>query len=133
MGFVVTHQTAKQLAPFLNDALAASVGEPLPLGAAARAILTGPMWIDFDRDHLLDVGFVTGILIDLAAQLVGASAVHAPRLARLAGFELAQALKEQDAAGIPGAHRGDGARHLVGGIQVLPIDMPPELLVAVLA
>ena len=78
MGFIVTHRTPKQLAPFLDDALAASVGEPLPLGATARAILTGPMWIDLDRDHLLNVGFVFGVFSDLAAQLVRAPAVHAP-------------------------------------------------------
>ena len=39
--------TAKHFSPFLDDAPAAS-----------RAILRGSMWVDFDRDHLLDVRFV---------------------------------------------------------------------------
>src|SRR5258708_2721420 len=133
MGFVVTHRTPEQLAPFLDDALAASIGEPLPLGAAPRAILTGPMRIDFDRDHSLSVGFVTGVLIDFAAQLVGTPAVHASRLAGLPSFDLAQALKEQNTARIPAADRGNDTRHRVGGIVIEPIDMSPQLLVAALA
>src|SRR6266478_3198623 len=133
MGFIVTHRAPEQFSPFLDDALAASIGEPLPPGAAARAILTGPMWIDFDCDHSLGIGFVTGVLIDLTAELVGTPAIHAPRFAARTWLDLAQALKEQDTAGIPGAHGGDAARHLVGGIFVEPIDMLPELLVAVLA
>jgi hypothetical protein len=133
MGFVVTHRAPEQFPPFLDDALAASIGEPLPHSAAARAILTGPVWIDFDRDHSLGIGFVTGVLIDLAAQLVRTPAIHAPRFAARTWLDLAQALKEQETAGIPSAHCGDAARHLVGGIFVEPIDMPPELLVAVLA
>ena len=78
VGFIAAMWAPEQLAPGLFDALAASIGEPLPLGAAARAILTGPMWIDLDRDHLLNVGFVFGVFSDLAAQLVRTPAVHAP-------------------------------------------------------
>src|SRR5215469_13899471 len=37
MGLVVTHGTPEQLAPFLDDALAIVVGEPLPLGARAAS------------------------------------------------------------------------------------------------
>ena len=71
MGLVVTHWTPEQLAPLLDDALAASVGEPLPLDAAAGAVLGCPMGIDLHRDHLVEVGFVAGKLVDFAAQLVG--------------------------------------------------------------
>ena len=67
IGFIVTDGTAKQLSPFLDDALAASIGEPLPLGAAARAILRCSMWIDFDRDDALCIGFLSGVLINFAA------------------------------------------------------------------
>ena len=67
IGFIVTDGTAKQLAPGLFDAFAASIGEPLPLGAASGAILAGPVWIDLDRDDLMEVGLVTGVLIDPAA------------------------------------------------------------------
>src|SRR5260221_8822337 len=91
------------------------------------------MWIHLDRDHLLNVRFVFGVLSDLAAQLVGAPAVHAPRFAALARLDCAQALEEQEAPRIPGAHGGNLASDLVGGIFVEPINMPPQLLVAVLA
>jgi hypothetical protein len=67
MGLVVTHRTAEQLAPLLDDALAASIGEPLPPGAAARAVLGRPMRIDFDGDNSFDISFVAGMLSDLAA------------------------------------------------------------------
>src|SRR5260370_29802137 len=133
IGFKVTHGTPKQLPPLHASALTMLVGEPLPQSAAARAILTGPMWIHLDRDHLLNVGFVFGVLSDLAAQLVGAPAVHAPRFAALARLDCAQALEEQEAPRIPGAHGGNLASDLVGGIFVEPIDMPPQLLLAVLA
>src|SRR5262249_34347836 len=78
---VVTRRTAEQFPPFRFDALVAKRGEPLPPGATARAILTGPMWIHLDRDHLLNISFLFGVCSDLATQLVGAPAVHAPRLA----------------------------------------------------
>ncbi len=47
MGFIVTDGTGEQFSLLLGDAFAASVGEPLPLGAAARAVLTRPMRVDF--------------------------------------------------------------------------------------
>ena len=71
IGLVVTHWTNEQFAPFHRDASAALVGEPLPLGAAARAILGCPMGIDLHADDPVEVGFVFGLLIDFAAQLVG--------------------------------------------------------------
>src|SRR5215469_13336421 len=84
---VATHRTPEQLAPGLFEALAASIGEPLPFGATARAILTGPMWIHLDRDHLLNIGFLFGVFSDLAAQLIGSLAVHAPRFAACAWLD----------------------------------------------
>ena len=78
MGLVVTHRTKEQFAPFGCDALAVAVGEPLPLGAAARAILGCPVCVDLYADDPAEVRFVFGLLIDFAAQLVGAPAVHAP-------------------------------------------------------
>ena len=113
MRLVMTLGTSKQFPPFLHDALAPSVGEPLPQSAASGAVLTGPVWINFDCDDLLDVGFVTGMLSDLAAQLVGSPAVHAPRFATLASFDLAQALKEQNTTRIAGADSGNDASDLV--------------------
>ena len=89
IGLVVTHWTNEQFAPFHREASAALVGEPLPLGAAARAILGCPMGIDLHADDPVEVGFVFGLLIDFAAQLVGAPAVHASRFAALARFDLA--------------------------------------------
>ena len=67
IGFIVTDGTVKQLSPSLDDAFPAAIGEPLPLSAAFGAILRGPMWIDLYRDDLTEVGFVFGVLIDLAA------------------------------------------------------------------
>src|SRR5215470_1788887 len=94
IGFIVTDGTEKQFSPLLDNAFAASVGEPLPPGAAPGAIVRGPMGIDLCRDDLMEVGFVTGVPIDLAAQLVRTSAVHSSRCAARTGFDLAQALKE---------------------------------------
>ena len=67
IGFIVTDGTDKQFSPFRDDTLAASVGEPLPLGAASRTILTGPVRIHFDGDDSCDIGFVAGMLVDLAS------------------------------------------------------------------
>ena len=47
--FIVAHGTSEELSPFRFDALAASVGEPLPLGSAARAILARSVGIDLNR------------------------------------------------------------------------------------
>ncbi len=77
VGFIATMRAAEQFAPFLYDALAITEGEPLPLEAAARALLTGAMRIDFDGDDLLDKGFLTRFLIDLATQVIRLLAVHA--------------------------------------------------------
>ncbi len=130
---VVTHGTKEEFSPFLLDALAAKVGEPLPLGAASRAILRGPMRINFDGDGAAcRVPFVFGLPIDLATQLVRAFAVHAPRHAPLSLFDLAQALKEQHTAGIPGADIGNPAGNLVSRIFIHAAHMLPKLLVAVL-
>src|SRR5258708_3856452 len=90
MGFVVTHRTPEQLAPFLDDAFAASIGEPLPLGAAARAILRCSMWIDFDRDDALCIGFLSGVLINFPAYLVPTPPFHPSRLPPLPTFNPAQ-------------------------------------------
>jgi hypothetical protein len=48
----------------------------------------------------VQVSFLPGVLIDLAAQLVGTSAVHAPRFAARTRLDLAQAFKEQNAVPI---------------------------------
>src|SRR5258708_3212710 len=133
MGLVAAMWALEQLAPGLFDALALTEREPLPLEATSRAILAGAMRVDFDGHDPCDKGFLTGLLIDLAAQLVGLFAVRAPRLASSFGADLAQALKEQHAARIPGAHVGNAARNLVGGILVHAAHILPELLRTVLA
>ena len=89
IGLVVTHRTKEEISPFHRYASAVPVGEPLPLGATSGAVLGSPMGIDLHADDLLEVRFVFGLLIDLAAQLVGTLAVHAPRFATLAGLDLA--------------------------------------------
>jgi hypothetical protein len=132
IGFIAAMWAPEQLAPGRFDALAASVGEPLPLEAAARALLAGTMRVDFDGHDSLHKGFLTGLLIDLATQVIRLFAVHAPRLACPFGADLAQALKEQHAARIPGAHVGNAAGDFVGGILIHAPHMAPELLVAAL-
>ncbi len=133
VGFIAAMWAPEQLSPGRFDALAASVGEPLPLEAAARALLAGAMRVDFDGHDSCDKGFLTGLLIDLATQVIRLFAVHAPRLACPFGLDFAQALKEQHTAWIPGADVGNAAGDFVGGILVHAAHMPPELLVAALA
>src|SRR2546425_13125581 len=91
------------------------------------------MCIDRLGNDWVEVGFLAGVLIDLAAQLIGTSAVHAPRFAALPRLDLAQAFKEQDAARIASADLGNLTGDLVGGILIQAIDMPPEVTVAVFA
>ncbi len=91
------------------------------------------MRIGLHRDDLMEVGFLSGVLIDFPAQLVGTSAVHVSRFAACARLDRAQAFKEQDAARIAGADLGYLAGDLVGSVFVEMINMPPELPLAVLA
>ncbi|HWZ17789.1 MAG TPA: hypothetical protein VNW73_03240, partial [Ktedonobacteraceae bacterium] len=130
MRLVFALGTSKQLPPFLEDALASSVGEPLPQSATSRAVLTGSVWIDFDRDNLLGVRFVTRMLSDLAAQHVSALAVHATRCAAPASSDFAQMLKEQKTARITGADSSNDTGHLVRRVCILSMDMQPELPIA---
>jgi hypothetical protein len=46
----------------------------------------------------LGIIFLFRVLVDFAAQLIGLAAIHAPGFAAPASFDLAQPLKEQDAA-----------------------------------
>ena len=57
-------------------------------------------------------------------------AVHPPGFGAAFGPDLAQPLKEEDAAGIAGADFSNLACDLMGGRFIHPPDMPPELLVA---
>jgi hypothetical protein len=131
--FKLTHGTKEEFSPFLHDALACSVGEPLPLRAASRAVLGCPMCIDLHGNDLVEVGFLASVLIDFAAQLIGTSAVHAPRFAALPRLDLAQAFKEQDAARIASADLGNLTGDLVGGIFIETVTMPPEVTVTMFA
>ena len=89
--FIVAHGTHEELSPPGFDAQAAVEGEPLPPGSAARAILARSVGIDLNRTDPRSPGFLSRMLIDLAAQLVRLFAVHAPRFAFPMGFDLAQA------------------------------------------
>jgi hypothetical protein len=133
IGLIVTARAPEQLAPFLLDAASGSVGEPLPATAAPRAILAGAMWVDFDRHRARKKGFLTGILVDLAAQLIRLFAIDAPRFACPLRLDFAQALKEQHAAWVLRAHPCNAAGDLAGGIFIHAPHVSPELLIAVLA
>ena len=74
---IVTHGTKEEFPPFHAYAFAASVREPLALSSASRAILGCPMWIYLNGDNCLSECFLSGIVVDLTAKLVGLPAVHA--------------------------------------------------------
>src|SRR5260370_17119369 len=133
VGFIAAMWAPEQLAPFHLDATSSPVGEPLPQLSASRAKLAGAMGIDLNRTHPLRKDLLGGVLVDLAAQLIGLLAVHAPRLAASFGLDLAQALKERHGGGISGAHGGNAAGDFVGVILIHAVHMAPELLVAALA
>ena len=78
VGFILTHWTAEQFAPLHLDAPSIPKGEPLPWGSAAGTILTGAMRVHFCGDCPDRIGFLTRVVGDLAAKLVGLPAVHAP-------------------------------------------------------
>ena len=63
--------TPEQLSPSLFDAASASGREPLALGAASGAILTGAVWVHFHGHYRLCIRFLTAQPIDLPPQLVG--------------------------------------------------------------
>ncbi len=131
--FVVTHRTPKQFAPFERNAFAAKVGEPLAPGATAGTVVACSMRIGFCGDHAERIRFFSRTLIDFAAQLVRLFAVHAPRFASPFGLHLAQALKEQHAAGILCAHIRNATCNLVCSIRVHLAHMLPQLLITVFA
>lgn len=62
---IVAYVTPEQLSPSLFDALPASQREPLALGAASRAILTGSMRVHFHGDGAFHKGFLFRQSIDL--------------------------------------------------------------------
>ena len=80
IGAIVTDRAPEQLAAFPLHSLSCHQREPLAFGSASATMLTGAPGIDLDRDNPLLIGFGFGILIDLAAKLIGLSAVHASRL-----------------------------------------------------
>jgi len=89
------------------------------------------MRVNFDGDDVCaSIGFFASVLPDLAAKLVGLTAVHAPRLRSPFGPDLAQPLKEQNAAWIARANLGNLTGDLVSGVLVGLPDMPSEILIA---
>src|SRR5260221_4288149 len=130
---IVTVWAPEQLAPFHLDAASSPVGPSWPQVYSTRSILAGAMGIDLIRTHPLREDVLAGVLVNYPAHLIGLLAVHAPGFARSLRPDLAQALKEQHAAGILGAHIRNAAGDFVGGILIHAVHMPPELLVAALA
>src|SRR6266852_5228845 len=125
-------RASKQLAPFDRGAFAMLVREPLALGSASRAVLRRPMRVGLCGYHPKRIRFLPCALIDLAPELVGLFAVHAARFAAPFGPDLAEPLKDQYTARIPGADVGDAAGHPVSGVVVHPANMPPQVLITVL-
>src|SRR5258708_2092709 len=101
MRFLLTLLAPEQVPPLYEDALSALEEEPLPPRAASGAILRRAMRVNFHRDHgAAGIRLRARILPDLAAQLVGLAAIHAPGLRSALRLELAQPLEEEDAAGV---------------------------------
>ncbi len=131
VGLVVTLRAPEQLAALPLYPFPRHKREPLAFGSASATVLTGPPGVDLDRDSPLCVGFVFGVLVDLAAKLVGLPAVHTLGLACAALLDLAQTFKKQNAARVASTD-GDNARcHLMGGLFVHASNMLPYLLIAV--
>src|SRR5260221_11486207 len=96
MRFILTLLAPEQVPPLDEDALAALEEEPLPLRAASGAILRRAMRVNFHRDHgAAGIRLLARILPDLAAQLVGLAAIHAPGLRSAFGFSLGNRSKRR--------------------------------------
>ena len=132
IGAVVTHRTPEEFPTLPSHTLPIKEREPLAFGAAAATLLTGTPGIDLDRDNPLLIRLVASVLIDLAAKLVGLTAVHPPRLASTLRLDLAQPLKQQDAPGIARTDLGNPAAYLMGSIFIHAPDVSPQILVALL-
>ncbi len=91
------------------------------------------MGIHLDSHCAYFKSFLFRVFVDLPTQLVRPFAVHAPRPTFPFRLDLAQPLKEEDTARIPGADSGNLARHQARRIIIKVSDVPPKLLVAVLA
>ena len=91
-----------------------------------------PMRVNLYSHHSVLEGLGFRVLVDFASELVGLLAVHAPRLTPTPLLDLAQPLKEQDAAWVVRAHLGNAACDFLGCVLVHATDMPPEVLVTVL-
>src|SRR6266536_3895361 len=91
------------------------------------------MWVHLDGHYALSIRLVSGIVVDLASQLIGLTTVHAPGLAALAWLDLAQPLKEQDTARVVHADLCNSLRDFVCCVLIHAVHMVPEILVAVFA
>jgi hypothetical protein len=88
------------------------------------------MRIDFHGHRSLGERFLSGQPIDLSSQLVCLFPIESSGLAPSSCLNLAQSLKEQHTAGVPGADVGNGAGRFVSNILVHAADVLPELDIA---
>ena len=130
MTLVATLGAEEELAPFAWHALTGLGREPHASTATAGAILTGAMRIDFDAHDPLRIRFLFRKLIDFSSQMIRLFAIASLRCAPSFELDRAQALKEQDTAGIARTDPSDGARGLVSGVQVLAANVRPQLPIA---
>src|SRR5258708_7981183 len=92
------------------------------------------MRVNFHRDHgAAGIRRLARIPPDLAAKLVGLAAVHAPGLRSALRLDLAEPLKEEDAAGVLRTDGRDLTGDLASRVLVGAPDMSPEILIAALA
>ena len=130
MNLIPASSAAEELAPTRFEPLIAAKGEPLTLCTTAATILTRSMRIDFHGHRTLGERFLSGQPIDLSSQLVCLFAIESPGLDPSSCLDLAQSLKKQYAAGVPGADVGNDAGRFVSNILVHASDVLPELDIA---
>ncbi len=133
MALVVACRAKEELAAFACDPLVCLRREPHAFGSTPRAILRGAMGIDFDTDHADGIGFFFRELVDFTFQLVGLFAIELPRCTALLGLDHSQPFKHEHTARRLLTHLDNSSGRLVSGIQVLPTDMCPQLLIAALS
>jgi len=89
MTLVVAHGAKEEFASFAWHTLACPRREPHATTATPRAILTGPMRIDFDADYASCIRFFFGELGNFPSQVIRLFAVQSSGFASSLGSDLA--------------------------------------------
>src|SRR5260370_39535912 len=129
---ILANGTPEEFAPACLVAAPTLKREPLAPSATAGAILRRAVRIDLYCDGPLRVRFLSCQAVNLATELIGLLPVQSPGLAASFPLYLPQPLEKEHASGILSADLGNGAGGFVRHIAVLPPNMVPKLLIALL-